>query len=51
MRTLLTLMFFVAYVSPVFFVKAMDEFATRPVSRSNKQTSHLDDLRVVMTGA
>lgn len=51
MRTLLTLMFFVAYVSPVFFVKARGEFATRPVSRSNKQESHLEDSPAVMTGA
>jgi hypothetical protein len=51
MRTLLTLMFFVAYVSPVFFVRAMGEFATRPVSRANKQKNHSEDSPAVMTGA
>ena len=48
MRTLLTLMFFVAYVSPVFFVKAKGRYATRPVSRSNKQKSHLEDSPAVI---
>ncbi len=51
MRTFLTLMFFVAYVSPVFFVNAKGGFATRPVSRSNKQESHLEDSPAVMTSA
>ena len=45
MRALLTLIFFVAYVSPVFFVRAM--FV--PIRRSNEQETHLDDSQAAPT--